>query len=322
MKKWIVILIALCFSAGTAVADVTNEVVVGFEGDGTTKVTDAAGNDITDTMKIGNSQFTLQYSHFFSPLKDDEKPIELHRFYQHPSSLSVGTISMGHFERDSTNPILVRETKRGTGMLVLGGELYLSTGTGLFLSVGGGSGKEKTKVAGIDLPETDLEVSRIDFGVRQYIGPEFLMQLRFQGETIDTTLAGFSKDTSETGLLLLGVRGVIRDTLGLAAEIGGGERKDKVSGFDVNYDVIMMTLQGDAYVGKEFSFGLKIEGETVKRTTLPEHTVKTGRSTLSFRYWFSEKVGLTLPLYAETVKGDGSEKTESSGMGLYGTFRF
>lgn len=317
------LMIALFFLAtGTALADVTNEVLVGFENDWATKVTDAAGNDITDSMEIYNSLLILQYSHFFSPLKDDEKPIELHRFYQHPSSISLSITQKGHFVRDSTNPVLVRETKHLEPMITLGGEYYFSTGTGLFLNSGGGSGREQTKTAGVDGPQTEIEVSRTEFGVRQYIGPEFLMQLRFQGETIDTTLAGFSKDTSDTGLLLFGVRGVIRDTLGLAAEIGGGERKDKVSGIDVNYDVSMLVLQGDVYVGREYSFGLKIEGEAQKRTTQPEHKVTKGRSTLSFRYWFSEKVGLTLPLYAETVKGDGSAKTQSSGMGLYGTFRF
>jgi hypothetical protein len=322
MKTWILLISLIFLAAGTALADVTNEVVVGAQWDGTTKVTDAAGNDITDSMEIFNSLLILQYTHFFSPLKDDEKPIELHRFYQHPPSISIGITQKGHFVRDSTNPVLVRETKRHEPLYTLGGDYYFSTGTGLFLNIGFGSGREQTKTAGIDGPQTDIEVSRTEFGVRQYLGPEFLMQLRFQGETTDTTLAGFSKDTSETGLLLFGVRGVIRDTLGLAAEIGGGERKDKVSGIDVNYDVSMITLVGDVYVGREFSFGLKIEGETVKRTTVPEHKVTTGRSTLSFRYWFSEKVGLTLPLYAETVKGDGSEKTESSGMGLFGTFRF
>jgi hypothetical protein len=207
-------------------------------------------------------------------------------------------------------------------MITLGGDYYFSTGTGLFLNIGGGSGREQTKTAGIDGPQKTIDVSRSEFGVRQYIGDEFLMQLRFQGETTDTTLAGFSKDTSETGLLLFGVRGVIRATLGLAAEIGGGERKDKFSGINVNYDVSMITLQGDVYVGREYSFGLKLEGETVKRTTQPEHTVKTGRSTLTFRYWFSEKVGLTLPLYAETVKDDIAGKAISQGMGFYGTFRF
>jgi len=268
MKTWTLVIALFCLAAGTALADVTNEVVVGFEGDGTTKVTDAAGNDITDNMKIGNSLFTLQYSHFFSPLKDDEKPIELHRFYQHPSSLAVGLLAEGHRERDSTNPVLVRETRRGASMLMIGGELFLSTGTGFFLNIGGGSGKEKTKTAGIDGPETDLEVSRIDFGVRQYVGPEFMMHLRFQGDTTESTTAGLFKVTSETGLLFLGVRGVIRDTLGLAAEIGGGERNDETGGGKINYDVGLVTLAGDVYVGREFSFGLAIEGETQKRTTL------------------------------------------------------
>ena len=322
MKTWIPMVALLCLAAGSALADVTNEVVVGFEGDVTTKVTDAAGNDITDTMKSANSQFSTRYTHFFTALKDDEKPIELRRFYQHPSSLSVGLMAVGYSQRDSRVPFAVRETRSGVGMLMLGGELYLSTNTGFFLDFGAGSGKEKVKVAGVDLPETDLEVSRVDFGVRQYIGPEFMMHLRFQGETTETTPAGLSKDTSDTGLVIIGVRGVIRDTLGLAGELGGGERNDQISGSKIAYDVSVVNLEGIVYVGKELSFGLTIEGETQKRTTLPEHTTKRARSTLSARYWFSEKVGLELPLYSEVVKGEGSEKVESSGYGLYASFRF
>ena len=95
MTTRILMIALLCLAAGTALADVTNEVVVGFEGDGTTEVTDAAGNDITDEKKIGNSQLSGRYTHFFTPLKDDEKPIELRRFYQHPSSLSVGLAFFG-----------------------------------------------------------------------------------------------------------------------------------------------------------------------------------------------------------------------------------
>jgi hypothetical protein len=34
------------------------------------------------------------------------------------------------------------------------------------------------------------------------------------------------------------------------------------------------------------------------------------------------EVGLQVPLYSETVKGNGSEKTESSGFGLYASFSF
>jgi hypothetical protein len=322
MKKWVVIVSLVCLPAIPAFADVTNEVVVGFQGDGTTKVTDAAGNDITEKKKIGNSQLSGLYTHFFSPLKDDEKPIELRRFYQHPSSISVGLEFTGYIQRDSTNPILVVETKRGVGMLMLGGELYLSTNTGFFVDFGGGSGKEKVTIAGVELPESDLEVSRVDFGVRQYIGPEFRMHLRFQGETTKTTPAGLPTNTSETGLIFFGVQGVIRDTYGLAAEIGGGERNDDIIGSKINYDVGAVNLEGNVYVGKELSFGLKIEGETQKRTTFPENTIKRGRSTLSARYWFSEKVGLQVPLYSETVKDDVSGKTVSSGAGLYATFRF
>jgi hypothetical protein len=322
MKIWMLTAAMLCLVAGAATADVTNEVFVGFQGVGTTKVTDAAGNDITDVLKSGHSEFDLNYTHFFSPLKDDEKPYELHRFYQRPSTLSLGLSTFGFAQRDSRVPIAVRETKRGESMLVLGGELYFSTGTGLFLALGGGSGKEKTKIAGIDGPDTDIKLGSYNFGVRQYIGPEFLLQLRFSGDSTETTVAGFAKDKSETEVVLIGGRGVIRDTIALGAELGGGSRKDRVAGLDVNYDVGILNLQGDVYVGKQFSFGLLLESETQKRTTQPEHKVTTGRSTLAFRYWFNEKVGLTLPFYGETVKDDTAGKMVSQGMGFYGTFRF
>jgi hypothetical protein len=331
MKNWVVIAVLSCFVSLPAFADVTNEVFVGFQADRTNKVIDTAGNDVTDTLKTRNSRFELQYTHFFAPLKDDEKPIELRRFYQHPSSLSIGLTAQGYSQQDSRVYIVAQETKSVVSMLLLGGELFLSTNTGFFLNVGAGSGKEEVTLAlaGIDLPEMDVEVSRFDLGVRQYIGPEFMMQLRFQGETTKTTPSGFPETTSERGLVFFGVRGVIRDTLGLAAEIGGGERTDKTNGSDINYDVSMVNLEGDVYVGKELSFGLAIEGETQKRTTLPEHTTKRVRTTLSARYWFSEKVGLQIPFYAETTKDDSpptlmgdAAETKSSGLGLYASFRF
>lgn len=312
----------LCLMASTAMADVTNEVLAGFENDWPAKVTDAAGSDITDDMEIYNFLLLLQYSHFFAPLKDDAKSIELHRFYQHPSSISIGMAQKAHFVRHSTNPVLVRETKRLEPLYTLGGEYYFYAGTGLFLNIGGGSGREQTETAGVDGPQTELEVSRSEFGIRQYIGPEFLLQVRFQGDTTASTTAGSFKITSKTGLLLIGGRGVIRDTIGFGAEIGGGEETEETGGARISYDMIMINLQGDVYVGREYSFGLKIEGETRKRTTQPEHKVTTGRSTLSFRYWFSEKVGLTLPLYSEMVKDTLSGDTISQGGGLYGTFRF
>jgi hypothetical protein len=321
MNKWIVISVLLCFISLQARADVTNEVNVGVQGASSVKVTDAGGTDNTDKMEIRHSRLSGLYTHFFSPLRDDEKPMELRRFYQHPSSINIGLESNGYSQRDSRVPIAVQETKRGVGLLLLGGELYLSTNTGFFLNVGGGSGKEKITVAGVDLPETDIKVNRTDFGVQQYIGPEFRMHLRFHGESLKSTPAGQTRDTSERGVVYFGVRGVIRDTLSLAAEIGGGELKEE-AGSSIRSDIGAVNLEGAVYVGKALAFRLAIEAETVKRTTPPEQTTKWARMTLDARYWFSERVGLVIPLTSETTKVDGQEQITSSGFGIYGNFRF
>ena len=105
MKKWIVIAALFCLAAVPAFADVSNEVVVGWEGDSTSevKIRRRRGPErARSTTK--NSLFTVQYTHFFTPLKDDDKPIDLRQFYQHPSTLSAGLAFIGPKDKDNTFP--------------------------------------------------------------------------------------------------------------------------------------------------------------------------------------------------------------------------
>jgi hypothetical protein len=148
MIKWTVIAVLCCFTAGTAFADVSNEVVVGLEGDSTSKVESSTGVDLNDKLETSNSLFTVQYTHFFTPLKDDDKPIDLRRFYQHPSTLSAGLAFIGSTDKDSTVPAAVSDGKGNASMLLLGGEIFLPTNTGFFLNIGGGSGTFRERSAG------------------------------------------------------------------------------------------------------------------------------------------------------------------------------
>lgn len=60
-----------------------------------------------------------------------------------------------------------------------------------------------------------------------------------------------------------------------------------------------------------------------------EHKTTTARTTLAGRYWFSERFGMELPLYAESIEkkyvdpsGTAKITTMNTGIGLYAAFRF
>ena len=59
MKKWTLVIALICLAAGTAFADVSNEVIVGLEGDSTSEETYAAANPETS-----NSLLIAQFTHF------------------------------------------------------------------------------------------------------------------------------------------------------------------------------------------------------------------------------------------------------------------
>jgi hypothetical protein len=332
MKKWIVIAALICLAAGTASADVSHEVIVGLEGDSTSDVKSSTGADLNGKLETSNSLFIVQYTHFFSPLKEDDKPIELRRFYQHPSTVTAGLVFLGSTDKDSTVPAAVSDGKGSAGMLLLGGEYFFPTNTGLFLNIGGGSGTFEETIGGTAQPDVDIKLSSLDLGVRQYIVPSVELHLRLHGESTESKQSGF-KQTSDKSVTFLGARGVIADVAGLMLELGGGEREDESGGITIKYDVSAVNAEVAGYFGKQFSLRLGIGVEEEKMKNAPagvEHTTTTARTTLAAKYWFSERLGLELPLYAESIErktvtagfGEAKDTVTNSGMGLYATFRF
>jgi hypothetical protein len=333
MIKWIVIAVLCCFTTGTAFADVSNEVVVGLEGDSTSKVESSTGVDLNGKLETSNSLFTVQYTHFFTPLKDDDKPIDLRRFYQHPSTLSAGLAFIGSTDKDSTVPAAVSDGKGNASMLLLGGEFFLPTNTGFFLNIGGGSGTFKETIGGTAQPDVDIKLGMFELGVRQYIGQSAELHVRFHSESTESTPSGQPKDTSDRSVAYLGARGVMADVVGLMLELGGGKLEDKTGGLTFKSDIGAVNFEIAGYIGKQLTLRLAITAEEEKMTGTPagvEHKTTTARTTLAGRYWFSERFGMELPLYAESIEqkdtfpviGEQTLKTTNSGIGLYAAFRF
>lgn len=332
MKKWTWVIALICFAAGTAFADVSNEVIVGLEGDSTNEVTSSTGADLNDKIETSHSLFIAQFTHFFTPLKEDDKPIDLRRFYQHPTNLSGGLAIFGYTDKDSTNPGMVFDGEGGGSMLLLGGEFFFPTNTGLFLNIRAGSSTFEGKVNGIAQPDFDSDFSSLDLGVRQYVVPNVELHLRLSGQSTESTSSGMPKQTSDWGVTYLGARGVIADVVGLMFEIGGGERENESGVNTAKYDVGAVNAEVAGYIGKQFSVRLAVEVEGEDRNGLPagdEQTTTTARTTLAARYWFSERFGMELPIYSETTEDkevlagiEFKETIRNGGIGLYAAFRF
>ncbi|MEK6744696.1 MAG: hypothetical protein AABZ15_13865 [Nitrospirota bacterium] len=331
MKTRLLIIALVCLAAGTAFADVSNEVIVGLEGDSSKEIKQSVNGvetDLTGSMKNSHSQFSLSYTKFFDPLKDDNTAIELRRFLQHPTTLSAGLIAFGATEKDSTIP---EDMKVNASLLVLGGEYYFPSGTGLFLKIGGGSGTLEDTVSGIKQPDTDISLGMYDLGIRHYVVPNLALHLAFTGDSSKTKQSGV-ETTSKTKVTLLGVEGVIENLVGLRFEIGGGSRTDEHGTVTDKFDVGQLNFGIGFYAGKQLSFRLDLEVEAAKQTGMPsgfEYTESKGRTTLSATYWFSEQFGMQLPIYSEGTEektisplGENKLTTKNSGIGLYAAFRF
>lgn len=333
MKRLIAVAVLVCLAAAPAFADVSNEIVVGLEGDSTSKVESNFITDPKSKIDTKNSLFTVQYTHFFTPLKDDAKPIDLRQFYQHPSTLSAGLVFIGAKSKDNTFPGSETDTKVSAAVLQIGGEYFFPTNTGLFLNLGFGGGTADQTVAGVSQPETDIAHSQLDLGIRQYVIPELEFHIRYHGESTENKQSGFPDDTIDTGIIYLGGRGVIADVVGLTLEFGGGKVEDEQGGLTIKSDISAVNFEIAGYIGKQLTLRLAIEAEEEKMTDTPpgvEHKTTTARTTLAGRYWFSERFGVEVPIYAETVEqkdtfpviGEQNVKVTNSGIGIYAAFRF
>jgi hypothetical protein len=330
MKNWVVIAAMFCLAAVPAFADVSNEVVVGLEVDSVDEAKDNTGADITDKIENDNALFVVQYTHFFSPLKDDGKPIELRRFYQHPSTLSAGLVFFGSEGKNSTT-LPADTSEKSANILLLGGELYLPTNTGIFLSIGAGSGTTK-ETPGVGAPtDTDHEIGLFGIGVRQYIGESFALQVRLAAESREDKQAGATR-TDDKAIAYLGARWVIADLVGLALELGGGEQEVKDPAGSSKFDVGAVNAEIAGYIGKHLTVRLAVQAESIDMQGVPtgvQHVTTTGRTTLAARYWFSESFGMELPIYSEKEEektvfpgGESKSETTNTGLGLYAFFRF
>ena len=331
MKRLITIAVLACLAAVPAYADVSNEIIVGLEGDSTSKVESNFITDPKSKIDEKNSLFTVQYTHFFTPLKDDDKPIDLRQFYQHPSTLSAGLAFIGMKDKNHAFAGFETDTERSAAVLQFGGEYFFPTNTGLFLNIGFGGGTIDQTVNGVSRPEIDIAHSMLDLGIRQYIVPSVEFHLRYHGESTENTQSGSPDATRDIGVVYFGGRGVIADVVGLMLEFGGGKREDEFLG-TTKYDIAAVNFEIAGYIGKQLTLRLSLEAEEEKETGMAagnEHKITTARTTLAGRYWFSERFGMELPIYAESIEekfidpvGEANLKTTNTGIGLYAAFRF
>lgn len=331
MKKLILFAVLCCLASAPAFADVSNEMIVGLEGDSTSKVESNVIADPESKIDTKNSLFTVQYTHFFTPLKDDDKPIDLRQFYQHPSTLSAGLAFIGRKDKDYTNPVSLEDDKASAAVLQFGGEYFFPTNTGLFLNIGFGGGTIEPKVNGVSQPDIDIAHSMLDLGIRQYIVPSVEFHLRYHGESTENTQSGSPDATRDIGVVYFGGRGVIADVVGIMLEFGGGKQEIEFLG-TTKYDIAAVNFEIAGYIGKQLTLWLAVEAEEEKETGMAagnEYKITTTRTTLAGRYWFSERFGMELPIYAESTEekfidpvGEAKLKTTNSGIGLYAAFRF
>jgi hypothetical protein len=174
-------------------------------------------------------------------------------------------------------------------------------------------------------------MGRFELGVRQYIGQNFALQLRLDTESLESKQGGATM-TDDKAVVYLGGRGVIADVVGLALDLGGGERELKAGGSTTKFDVGAVNIEIAGYIGKHLTVRLAIEAEEEDlqgMATGIQHVTTTGRTTLAACYWFSESFGLELPIYSEKEEvktvfpgGEFKSETTNTGLGLYASFRF
>jgi hypothetical protein len=324
MKKWIFIAAIFCLAAVPVFADVSNEIIVGIEGDSTSKVESNVITDPKSKIDTKNSLFSVQYTHFFTPLKDDSKPIDLRQFYQHPSTLSAGLVFIGAKSKDYTDPLSLYDDKVSAAVLQFGGEYFFPTNTGLFLNIGFGGGTIDETVNGVSQPEIDVAHSRLDLGIRQYIVPSVELHLRYHGESTENTQSGVPDATSDLGVVYFGGRGVIADVVGLTHEFGSGKREDEFIG-TTKYDIAAVNFEIAGYIGKQLRLALEDEEEKEAGMAAGnEHKITPARTALAGRYWFSERFGMEVPIYAEFIEekfsdpiGEAKLETTNTGIGLW-----
>ncbi len=331
MKKQMTFAFLICLAAGSAYADVSDEILAGWSETSLKEYkSEFNGTDMPVDYESKSSSFSLSYTHLLEPLKDDETPIDLRRFLQHPSAISIGLFqSESSYNYTLQSPPMTEEAKTNAVTLSLSGELYFLSHTGLLLSGEGGSDTAKWTINGIASPDEKYDFRSSSIGVRQYVAPNVALHLVYDDSKTDAKTIGAT--TTNRQVTSLGVLGVVDNMLALELELGRGTLQYKTTETD-NYDVAQINAMIGIFIGKQLSFTLGISRETDEQTGLPagfKSKTTMNSTTLAGSYWFSEGFGLELPINLFTAEaryvypvGEGKTTSSYRGAGLYATFRF
>ena len=328
---------------GTAHADVSNELIIGWAYASQTGFTGTLSGsgltmDIPQDMSNRHDSFTASYTHFFKPLTSDDMPIELRRFSQHPSLLTVELFGSIWSGKDGGLAPTVNYEQRSTG-LTIGAEYFLPSGTGFIVDLGGGIGTyEWTRGAGLE--GSSPRTFRYRFGVAQYVAPN--AALHVEGERQITMLAGSERSAMDRGILAFGARWAIGNLVGLSLDLGRGqeERHDGYS-VPIEYELSQLRAELTVYAGRHLSLRLTAEQETKEAPLTPdghERRTEYTQVTTALKYWFGEQWALEVPVHVATaeyldeaiVMAGGlpvgtfglRTTTRSKGAGLFITHRF
>ncbi len=328
----------LLIASGPAFADVSNELMVGTESDSAQQIKGTLYNihqDYSDYYRTANYETDLQYTRFFSPLRDDGTPIELRRFLQHPSTIFAGLGVVAAITKDYSDPLGFLERRGKNSLYAIGGELYSSGGTGLILDYGKGDGWQQEKMNGIIQPGTKIHLASSEIGVRQYVAPKLSIHLAVVEDSWSATQRYAADIESETRTTLIGAQGVLGESVDLAVELGRGHGSDKQSGNDyLTYNVNQTDLTVTYLVGKHFSLALDADEERTNSSapgSYPSNYTEIEKTfTVSPTCWFSEMLGVQVSLYTRLYKYEGAPvfgvltvtDEKDNGIGAYASLRF
>lgn len=347
-KRNLVCVSVLLATSSTAFADVSHQFTLGLESDSSSEVTIdtinkinpalSGSEDVSGAVDESSSLFTLSYSYFLTPIKDDTTPYDLRQFYQHPSIVSVGLASFSAKSEDRTDPASTLKLDSSSGALMLGSEYYFPSDTGIMVGLGGGSGTI-TVDAGTFRAEADVDLSIFQFGVRQYAAKNVAFHLLMSNDETSGNLTGVvvGKMKETKRVTKLGTNVVFNDIVGVVFEVGRGERENEspfslVAGKADTYDVAEVKTELTFYSGKQFSILLGVDLNGQFQTGMPSgnrHEITESKVRLTPRYWFSENLGLEAGLYSitseELQEDPGSNittTTKSSGVQINLGYRF
>lgn len=319
-KKIIVAVLSILTTASMAYADVSNEFLISVNGSTVGEYKDknnltGVTTDYKDKKKEGKATIGVQYTRFFSPLKDDGSSIELRRFHQHPSALAVQLGAVSSVSEDTSNPLSKDETSYSIPLIGLNGEFYLPTNTGILLGAMSASGEWKQKINNVETSKADLKMGVFEAGIRQYLFDA--LELGVTYSSTETTYAPKNTTTEfkeKKGILTGRAKLILANTVGLMAAYGGGNVESSSNipaSTTTKYDYGEATGELQFYGGKRFSIRLGGTATAQKQKEMAagsKNETTTAKGYISPKIWFGENVGLELTAYS-TKKEDNSKST-------------